>query len=248
MGETPALYDELAEWWPLLSAPQDCADEADEYRRLLEDTVDGPVHEVLELGSGGGNNASHLKRHFRMSLVDRSPGMLAVSRSLNPECEHLEGDMRTIRLSRVFDGVFLHDAVSYLTTREDLGAAMETAAAHCRAGGAALFVPDFVRETFFEGTGHGGHDAPDHGMRYLEWRTDPVPADTTYVVDFAYLLRLPGGAMDVRRDHHVCGLFPRATWLALLEGAGFDARVVPLGHGDLVGSEAFIARRPRPKR
>ena len=50
---------------------------------------------VLELGSGGGNNASHLKAQFRMTLVDRSPGMLAVSRALNPECEHVEGDCAT---------------------------------------------------------------------------------------------------------------------------------------------------------
>lgn len=243
MGETPALYDELAEWWPLVSAPQDYAEEATEYRTLLERAADGLVREVLELGSGGGNNASHLKHHFRMTLVDRSSGMLAVSRSLNPECEHLEGDMRTVRLPRTFDAVFVHDAISYLTTAEDLRAALETAAIHCRRGGGAVFVPDFVRETFFEGTGHGGHDASDHGMRYLEWRTDPIRSDTTYVVDFAYLLRLPGGAVDVRRDRHVCGLFPRETWLEFLGQAGFEAQVEPLGHGDVVGREAFVGRR-----
>src|SRR3972149_1508073 len=60
-------------------------------------------HTVLELGSGGGNNASHMKAHFKLTLVDRSPAMLAVSRALNPECEHLEGDMRTLRLGRGFD-------------------------------------------------------------------------------------------------------------------------------------------------
>jgi hypothetical protein len=33
----PALYDELAEWWPLVSAPEDYAEEAALYRRLLEE-------------------------------------------------------------------------------------------------------------------------------------------------------------------------------------------------------------------
>ena len=46
--------------------------------------------------------------------------MLALSRALNPECEHLAGDMRTLRLGRVFDAVFVHDAVCYMTTRADL--------------------------------------------------------------------------------------------------------------------------------
>ena len=243
MGETPALYDELADWWPLLSAPEDYADEAAEYERILIETALGDVTDVLELGSGGGNTASHLKRRFRMTLVDRAPGMLSVSRALNPECEHVEGDMRTIRLGRTFDAVFVHDAVAYLTTEDELADTMATAAIHCRPGGAAVFSPDFVRETFFEGTDHGGHDGPDRAMRYLEWRHDPITIDSTYLVDFAFLLRLPGGSLDVRRDRHVCGLFPRQTWLDLLEEAGFEAHVHALGHGELVGPEAFVGRR-----
>ncbi len=242
-GETPALYDELADWWPLLSPPEDYAEEAAAYREILIETADGDVVTVLELGSGGGNNASHLSRWFRMTLVDRSPGMLAVSRELNPGCEHVEADMRTVRLGRTFDAVFAHDAVAYLTSEEDLAAAIGTAAAHCRPGGVALFVPDFVRETFVEGTDHGGRDGPDRAMRYLEWRHDPIPIDHTYLVDFAFLLRLPDGSIDVRRDRHVCGLFPRQTWLDLLEEAGFEARARSLGHGEPVGAEAFVGRR-----
>jgi len=43
---------------------------------LLE-TADGDVATVLELGSGGGNNASYLKHRFAMTLVDRSPACSA---------------------------------------------------------------------------------------------------------------------------------------------------------------------------
>lgn len=245
MAETPALYDELADWWPLLSPPEDYAEEAAEYEVLLLENTDGGLATVLELGSGGGNNASHLKRRFRMTLVDRSPSMLAVSRDLNPECEHVEGDMRTVRLGRSFDAVFVHDAIDYMTSEDDLEAAFETVFAHCRPGGCALLVPDFVRETFTPGTDHGGHDGMGRAMRYLEWRYDPSPIDTTYVVDFAYLMRLPGGALDVRRDRHVCGLFPRATWLERLGAVGFAARGVPLTHeGRPEGAEGFLGVRP----
>lgn len=41
---------------------------------------------MLELGSGGGNNASHLKRHAAMTLVEPAPGMRTVSAALNPDC------------------------------------------------------------------------------------------------------------------------------------------------------------------
>jgi trans-aconitate methyltransferase len=84
-----------------------------------------------------------------MTLVDRSAAMLAVSRRLNPECQHVEGDMRSVRLvGHRFDGVFIHDALMYMTTEHDLVQAMETCFSHCRPGGASLFVPDYVRETF----------------------------------------------------------------------------------------------------
>ncbi len=94
------LYGELADWWPLFSPPGDYADEAAFFARVLTDASRPPPRTVLELGSGGGNNAIYLKSKFEMTLVDLSPQMLAVSRALNPECEHREGDMRTLDLRR----------------------------------------------------------------------------------------------------------------------------------------------------
>ena len=238
----PRLYTELADWFHLLTAPEDYAEEAELYRRVLLGACDEPPRTVLELGSGGGNNASHLKAHFELTLVDRSPQMLELSRSLNPECRHLVGDMRDVRLGEAFDAVFVHDAVAYITTEDDLAATIRTAAAHLRPGGAALFAPDFVRERFEPHTGHGGHDGPDRALRYLEWFWDPDPADTTYVCDFAYLLR-EGGEVRCVQDRHVCGLFSRTTWLALIERAGLTAsRAAGPPDEESAGTELFVGR------
>jgi SAM-dependent methyltransferase len=239
----PRLYRDLASWFHLLTGPEDYTEEAEIYRRLL--TEAGPVRTVLELGSGGGNNASHLKRHFELTLTDLSEDMLAVSRGLNPECEHIRGDMRTIRLGREFDAVFVHDAIEYVTSVPDLRAAMETAFVHCRPGGVALFVPDYVRETFKPRTDHGGHDGDARSLRYLEWVWDPDPDDDTYVTDYAYLLRHEDGSVRVEHDRHVCGLFARDRWLSLLTEIGFRAeiRVIHLSDED-VAPEAFLAARP----
>lgn len=237
------MYTALASWWPLLSAPEDYAEEAELYRRLFVEAVQPPLRTILELGSGGGNNASHLKQHFELTLVDRSPAMLAVSRALNPECEHIEGDMRSVHLGRLFDAVFVHDAVCYMTTEADLRAAIATAYVHCRPGGAALFCPDFVTETFRPGTDHGGHDGPARSLRYLEWTWDPDPSDTSYRVDFAYLLRHEDGSVTAERDRHEFGLFWRADWLRLLAEAGFLPEIRFAGLGEVVGSELFLALR-----
>jgi SAM-dependent methyltransferase len=240
------MYEELASWWPLLSPPSDYEEEAAFYTRTLDAASERPIRTLLELGSGGGNNASHMKTRFDMVLVDRSAGMLAVSRSLNPECEHVAGDMRTVRLGRQFDAVFVHDAVCYMTTESDLRMAIDTAFVHCRPGGAALFAPDFIRENFQPSTDHGGSDRETHALRYLDWTWDPDPGDTTYVVDYAYLLREQDGATRVEHDRHLEGLFSRADWLRLLEASGFHARAVPFEHSDVEpGShEVFVATKP----
>jgi SAM-dependent methyltransferase len=240
----PKLYGELAGWFHLLTAPEDYAEEAALYGRLLLERADGAVENVLELGSGGGNNASHLKRHFTLTLVDRSPEMLALSRTLNPECEHLAGDMRTIRLDRTFDAVFVHDALAYITSEEDLEAVIKTAFTHCRPGASAVFVPDYLRETFVPRTAHGGHDSPDgaRGLRYVEW-VRGEPNETTYVVDFAYLLR-EGERVSVEADRHVCAAFPRKTWLDGLAEVGFEVEEVTPDYDDPSGQVIFACRRP----
>jgi SAM-dependent methyltransferase len=222
------MYEELASWWPLLSSPADYVEEAAFYERTLAAACQRPLRTVLELGSGGGNNASHLKARFQMVLVEPSAGMLEVSRALNPECEHVEGDMRTVRLGRRFDSVFVHDAVGYMTTQSDLRMAIDTAFLHCLPGGRRLrarFRPGELPS--FDGPWRL-RDGETRGLRYLEWTWDPDPADSTYVVDYAYLLRMSDGAMRVEHDRHVEGLFTRADWLGLLSEAGFQPRAVPL--------------------
>lgn len=244
MTARPRLYGDLASWFHLLTSPEEYAEEAEIYRQLLVGAADEPIRTILELGSGGGNNASHLKRHFDMTLTDLSPEMLELSRTLNPECEHVEGDMRTLRLGREFDAVFVHDAIDYMATRDDLRAAMETALVHCRPGGVALFVPDFVRERFEPRTSHGGNDGPSRALRYLEWDWDPDPEDDTYVVDFAVLLREEDGTVRVEHDRHECGVFARETWLGLVREVGFrpESRVIHVY--EEVSSDAFLGTKP----
>jgi SAM-dependent methyltransferase len=246
MTMTGRLYTDLAAWWPLMSAPVDYGEEAAFYQRMLEEAGGHSARTLLELGSGGGNNASHLKARIDLVLVEPAPGMLEVSRALNPECEHLQGDMRTVRLDRHFDAVFVHDAVVYMTSEADLRQAIDTAWVHCKPGGAALFAPDHLRETFQPSTDHGGHDGPDRGLRYLSWTWDPDPADTTYVVDYAYLMRDVDGSMRVEKDRHVEGLFARAEWLRFLSDAGFKPRAVMFDHSELEPGtyEIFVCRKP----
>ncbi len=249
----PKMYAELASWFHLITAPEDYEEEAAFFVKHLTDACITPPQTVLELGSGGGNNASHMKAHFQMTLVDLSPDMLALSKTINPELEHVEGDMRNVRLDRQgrscreFDAVFVHDAVSYMLTKRDLRATFKTAFLHCRPGGAALFAPDNLVETFEENVNTGGHtDDSGRSMRYLEWTHDPNPKDTKSTTDYAYILREADGTVRVEHDQHITGLFPRSTWLQLLSETGFHAEALPFDHSTLEpgAQELFIAKKP----
>jgi SAM-dependent methyltransferase len=183
---------------------------------------------VLDLGSGGGNVALHLKHGRSMTLVDLSDDMLAVSRKLNPDCEHVHGDMRSIRLGRTFDAVLVHDAVDYMTTQPDLALVVGTAFAHCRPGGLAVFAPDHTAETFRPGTGAGGgDDGSGRQASFTERTTDPDPADDWILAEYEFTLRAADGTVTVVPEAHRLGSFGRATWLALLTAAGFSAQVRP---------------------
>ncbi len=234
------MYDDLANWWPLLSPPEDYADEAAFFWQVLSNVGLPPSPTLLELGCGGGSNAFYLKKRFaQVTLSDLSSQMLAVSRALNPDCEHIEGDMRSLRLGRVFDVVFIHDAIDYMTTSADLEQAMETASVHCKVGGVVLLVPDHVRENFAPSTEHGGTDGDHRALRYLEWTYDPDDADTTCTTDFVYVLREGHHPVRIEYEQHINGLFPRDEWLRLLRATGFEPETVQ----DPFGRELFVARK-----
>ena len=222
--------------------PDDSREAAD-YIRMIQAACPG-ARTLLELGSGGGNNAFHMKRALTCTLTDVSPRMLHLSQSINPECEHVVGDMRTLRLGRLFDVVFVHDAVEYMTTIADLSQAAATAFTHTRPGGVALFLPDGTKETFRQSVDDGGHDGPDgRALRYLEWTIDPDPSDDRYEVHFACLLR-NGAAVHVVHDRHEHALFTRRQWLDVLAAAGFAVSTPPLDEATHELQVAFLARRP----
>lgn len=220
------LYAELAPWWPVLSPVEEYAEDAVEVDGLLR-TARRPVHTVLELGSGGGHVAAHLRDTYELTLVDLSEAMLAVSRALNPRCAHHVGDMRTTRLGRTFDAVFIHDAIDYMSTRDDLRAALRTAFVHCTAGGVVVLLPDHTTDTFAPSTDHGGSDAADgRAARYLEWTWDPDPSDDRIQTEYVFVLRHADGIIETVHDTHRTGLFPRAVWLELIAEVGFEAGIV----------------------
>jgi len=245
------IYSDLAEWWPMISPVRDYKQEAAYLAALISQatpaTPGAQAPTVLDLGSGGGHVAVHLKDMFTMTLVDMSGQMLTVSRRLNPECDHHIGDMRTIRLGRRFDAVLVHDAIDYIIGTKDLRRVIQTAAAHCLPGGIALFVPDYIKDTFAElaGGGGGGVDPAGRTASFIERTWDPDAGDDWVQADYEFTLHTPGSQAQVVRESHRLSAFSRDTWLNLLAEAGLhqdqdiDLQRISAGHRP---ANLFVAR------
>lgn len=216
------LYKELAEWWPLMSPHTEYEEEASIFLNIIH-RYHPDVKKALEFGSGGGSNAFYLKQHFSMTLSDLSPDMLKVSRQLNPDCEHLQGDMRHLDAGAQFDLIFIHDAISYFTSRADLLQIMKNAKKHLNQKGILFIMPDQYTETFQSETHHGGIDQGGRSMRYLEWSYDSDPEDHITEIEYAYLLKDEKGQISRQYDRAYCGLFSMAEWESMLAEAGFRA-------------------------
>ena len=248
------LYTDLAWLWPVISPPEEYADESVYWRRALWDKLGVGRHRILELGVGGGHNLSHLTEHFQATAVDLSPQMLRLSTGLNPGVDHHLGDMRSVRLGRNFDAVLIHDAVSYLLTEEDLQATLETAKFHLRPEGVLLIGPDWVREDF-QGTGLGPKEfrwvrkKGNVEVTIEEYIHDPDPADTQIQSIYTYTIKEIDRQDRVETDTHTTGLFPIATWTRLMEEAGFGVEVSRLppnrgGYGGILFSGVMPPQEP----
>ncbi|MBX2811219.1 MAG: class I SAM-dependent methyltransferase [Myxococcales bacterium] len=225
IGVKPLLYERLVRFYHLLDPLEDHIDESEAFGALLNRKVPQATS-LLELGAGVGHGAYFIKSHFSsVTLTDRSDLMLDRSRILNPDCKHIVGDMRNVRLNNTFGSVLCHDAIAYMTTKADLQCVFETAHVHLCSGGAALFVPDCLKDTFIEShEAHAGDDK-ERSLRCISWSYDPDPSDDTHIYDFAFLLREHGEVTAVH-DRHICGLFLEETWLELARKTGFHPEVV----------------------
>ena len=245
------LYNELAYLWPAISPPEDYAVEAEDWKKAIRRCLGPGRHRLMELGVGGGHNLSHLTGEFDAAAVDISPRMLELSKRLNPTVEHYLGDMRTFRLlGRTFDAVLVHDAISYMLTEDDLRAAFATARFHLRPAGLLLVAPDLVSDTFRPGMKLTWSTQRD-GVEITTEETvrDADPSDTVVESHFTYTIN-ERGARRVERDVHRTGLFPIATWLSLMEEAGFKTDRIPIpGDGDGCGENLFcgvLKKSPPP--
>jgi len=220
------MYHEFAHLWCLISRPSHYEHEASFWKKSLHKRLGGDKkHKLLELGVGGGNNLSHLTPFFDATAVDISPSMLENSKKLNPTVRHLVGDMRSFEIDEMFDAVIVHDAISYMTTLEDLKKTFRVAWKHLRPGGVFVTSPDYVSETFIDCDIEKHRSENEETILcYSEFFHKIKESMYEYLFVY-YIKNKKKGGLSLEQDRHYCGLFPKASWVKTLEDVGFRAEL-----------------------
>jgi ubiquinone/menaquinone biosynthesis C-methylase UbiE len=219
-------YNELAWTEDWLADPEEYEQIVMVYVNLIKQAAAEPSGTLLHLGSGAGGYDTIFKRHFTVTGVDLSPGMLNKARKVHPDIEYIEGDMRTLRLNRQFDAVAIPDSIDYMTSQKDLQRTIQTAVMHLKTGGVLLVVAKteeiFQNNNFaYTGEKDGIH------VTLLENNYINPFRPNTYEATFVYLIRQKG-ELTIHTDHHVLGLFSQATWDEVFRNAGINMQKINL--------------------
>jgi SAM-dependent methyltransferase len=157
-----------------------------------------PAARVLDLGCGSGYPvARHMaERGLLVTGVDSSPTLISLCRQRLPDHEWLIGDMRSLRLSRHFDGVLAWDSFFHLMP-DDQRRMFDVFAQHAGASAVLMF-----------------NSGPDHGETVGEYRGAPLYHASLGPDEYATLLDGIGFAVVVHtvEDWNTGG--GRTVWLA----------------------------------
>jgi ubiquinone/menaquinone biosynthesis C-methylase UbiE len=217
VASTWTAYNELSWTEDWLADPEEYEDEVGVYVDLIKRTASEPPSTLLHLGSGAGGHDRIFKRHFAVTGVDLSLGMLDKARVAHPDIEYLEGDMRTLRLNRQFDAVAIPDSIDYMASLHDLRLAIHTAAVHLKPCGVLLVVAK-TKETFQDN--NFAYTGDKDGVQVTLFENNYVnpSCPNTYEATFVYLIRRHG-ELTIQTDHQVLGLFSKTTWEKLFNDA-----------------------------
>lgn len=205
MASSWIAYNDLVWTEDLLADPADYEGEAAVYIDLIKQNSLHTPSKLLHLGCGAGGHDGIFKRHFAVTGVDISLGMLEKARLRHPDVQYIEGDMRTVRLGRVFDAVVIPDSIDYMSSLSELRMAIGTAVAHLKPGGALLVVGK-TREIFSDNNFAYTGEQEDLHVTLLENNYINRYRPDTYEATLVYLIRRKGD-LTIHTECHVLGLF-----------------------------------------
>ncbi len=176
---------------------------------------------VLDVACGTGRHLAALARlRFDVEGLELSPEMLAAAAARVPGVPLHEGDMRTFRLDRRFDAVVcLFSSIGYMTTVDDLSAALANMGDHLVDGGVLVVEPWLTPDAWHDGavfaeSAKAGDLVAARVSR--SWREDDQS-----LIEMLWALARPHRTWSFTEVHRM-GLFTTELQLDVFRALGFD--------------------------
>ena len=191
---------------------------------------------LLDVACGTGRHLGHLRDHYDIVGLDVDPTMLEQARTRLPHIRLVEGDMRSFQLNRRFDAVTcLFSSIGYMSSTEDLRAAVSCMAGHLAVGG-VLVVDGWIRpDAWIEpGTVHA-LSAKREGVAVARAVRSRRDGKRTYL-ELHYLVAAEDGITHLT-DHLELTLFTHEEYQDAFVGSGLRVEKVESG---MPGRDRYI--------
>ena len=237
-GTLAQAYTKSARLYDSLSGQKDYAAASATLRKVLRKVAPN-ARSLLDVACGTGRHLQHLRDHFSVAGLDRSPEMLEVARQRCVGVPLYEGSLVGFRLSRTFDVVTcLFGSIGYARTTRNLNRAIRAMKRHLRPGGALVVEPWITPDRFVSGKlVFDRVDEPDLKIArmYVTSREGRLS-----VFESDYLVCTADGVRHFRERQEL-GLFTDEEYRAAFLEAGLE--IVDM-QGDLFGYGLYVCRVP----
>jgi SAM-dependent methyltransferase len=221
------FYQKLAKYYDQMYSFKDYEAEASRLHEFIQQHKRSKGNRLLDVACGTGGHLQFLKGKYEANGLDVSEVMLAVAKEKMPEIPLYQGSMVNMSIDQQFDVITcLFGSIGYLTTLDDLIGAIQSFSTHLVPGGVVLIEPMFTKETVKpDAFGLTCVDLPE--IKIARAGSSAVDGDIAYL-NFHFLL-----ATKDRVEHFVdpspMGVFPRNTFLRIMEESGLETKFVDSG-------------------
>ncbi|MFX1482814.1 MAG: class I SAM-dependent DNA methyltransferase [Promethearchaeota archaeon] len=222
------FYSQLAQYYDDIYTELDYEGAAHKIHALVQKYKTTQGNNLLDVACGTGAHILYLKDRYNPVGLDLSEEMLEVARKKCPDVEFVQGNMTSFDLGQKFDVITcLFGSIGYLTTQNELADAISTFSRHMFSGGVLIIEPIFTRETVRAGfMGISCLDLPD--IKIARVNVSRIEGDLAYL-DFNFLIATKERGVEHFIDPSPMGIFPRDTYISLMEKNGFNTDFVEPG-------------------
>ena len=237
------MFTKSARYYDAIYGKKNYAGEAAKLRTVIAGAIQREARTLLDVACGTGRHLAELKADFAIEGADLNDELLALARARLPGISLHHVDMRNFDLGKTFDVVTcLFSAIGYLTTRDDLSAAICAMARHVAPGGLLIVEPWFTPDKWTVSGKPNVMFANEPDIKIARMSMSAREGGVS-IVDLHFLVGLPEG-ISYFTEQHRFGLFTIEEQTAAFAAAGLEVSHDP---GGLMGRGLYIGLKPVPR-